>query len=87
MIERIVGFVSKLQLSFTQVAIIAVATLISGLVAALKLQGSALHRAQIQLLNQHIQNMDHTDDEAVQAARDVFNKEYYAYCKAKKEEE
>lgn len=85
MIDRILGYISKLQLSFEQIAILAVVTVISGLVAALKIQGSALHKAQIQLLSQRIQNTDQSDDAAVAAARAAFNKEYYAYCKAKKE--
>jgi hypothetical protein len=82
-LDNIVGFVSKMQLSFTQYLILALATAISGLVAVLKIQGSALHKAQVDLLEQHIQGVDQADDAAVKAARDRFMKAYYTYNSAR----
>ena len=85
-IDKLIGYLNKLQLTTTQWAMLAMAAIISGLVTALKIEGSALHRAQVKLLEQNIKNIDASDANAVEIARNAFNKAYYSYTHSRKEE-
>lgn len=81
-IDSIVAYISKLQLTLTQWVILGVAVVISGLVGALKIQGGRLHKAQIQLLESHMQAVNQADDAAIKVARDRFNQALQAYRNA-----
>lgn len=80
------NFINKLQLSLVQWVMLSLAALVGMLVVALKLQGSALHKAQVQLLEQHIKTIDSSDDQSVKTARDAFSKALYTYHSAKRGE-
>jgi len=81
--STLIGYITKAQLTVTQWVLLAMATAISGLVAALELQGSRLHWAQIQLLEQNLQVVDSSDDKAMLDARNRFHEAYKAYVRAK----
>lgn len=72
-----------IKLSLTQYALLTMALIIGGLVAALKLQGSKLHKAQVTILDQHVQSQDLADSAKVAASSKRFSDAYGAYMRAK----
>lgn len=76
MLSTALSFLKNLKLSLDQWIAVGLATLIGGLVAALKIQGSRLHRAQVDLLQQKF-------DQADQANADKVADAAVAYAKAK----
>lgn len=79
MFNKALEFLDKLQLSFMQWVLLTGAAVIGGLVYALRLQGSRLHRAQVDLLHERVNNTNEKDQESVKAARDRFNKSLSDY--------
>ncbi len=65
--------------------LIFLAVVIGILVAALKLQGSRLHLAQIKLLSQAISNSQDPLDKAVQVAKNRLNEELKAYRESRRD--
>lgn len=51
--SKILSYLDSIKLTLAQWGIVSVVTIIGGLVALLKLQGSRLHKAQIKLLDQN----------------------------------
>lgn len=74
--SKLLSVFNSISLTLTQWVILTMAAVISGLVFALRLQGSKLHKAQVELLEQHIRTVDAKDDEAVNVARKRFLKAY-----------
>jgi uncharacterized membrane protein len=61
----------------------ALAAIIGILVLMLRGKGTALHRAQIQLLSLRLATTSEQDAEAVKKARDAFTQAHNAYLRAK----
>lgn len=68
-----------------QWVVIAAGLIIGYLVVKLKLQGSALHKAQLELLDGAIKRSIEEDSATVEAARKAFAESYKAYLEAKKD--
>jgi hypothetical protein len=81
-LDKLLGYLDKLQLTFTQWAMLAMAVTIGALVGLLRLQGSRLHRLQVQVLEEHVRTISSQDDTAVQEARSRFNKALQDYRSA-----
>ncbi len=80
----LLGMLKGIKLSVTEWLLISMATLIGGLVVALRLQGSRLHKAQVDVLQSHVQAQDSQDDAAVAAANRRFLPAYTSYLNAHK---
>jgi DUF1680 family protein len=81
--STITTYLSNLRLSLTQWGLLTASVIIGGLVAALRLQGSRLHSAQVSLLTDHLNNTQAQYDQKVQTAKDRFNAALGAYNKTK----
>lgn len=77
--QTILNYLSDLRLSLTQWALLTASVIIGVLVAALRLQGSRLHSAQISLLTDHYLNAQNLADSKVQAAKERFEAAMEAY--------
>lgn len=77
--STILSWLSTIKLSLKQIAAISVATIISGLILALRVQGSRIHRLQVQLLELNFHASQDKQDAAVDAARAAFNRAKKAY--------
>jgi hypothetical protein len=77
------SFIKNLSLSVTQWIMLILAGGIGVLLLMLGLQGSKLHRMQIQLLQVHLDAGDEKATNAVKAAKDRFNQAYQSYIKAR----
>lgn len=66
-----------------QYVALAGAVLVGGLVSALKLQGSRLHAAQLQLLQIHVNSSLEKPQEAVDRAQERYNQAMEKYNHAK----
>ncbi len=75
-------FLSNLKLNAQDYAITAVVALIGGLVAALKLQGFQLHRAQVQLLKGQIEAKEARNADISQKAYDTYKDALNSFIKA-----
>lgn len=82
LLTKVGSFFSSISLNLTQWVILSMATVIGGLLAALSLQGSRLHKAQVQLLEQHLQGVSDGDDAGIKTSRDRFTAALNAYRKA-----
>jgi hypothetical protein len=80
----ILSFLHNTKLTLTQIGLGAIASLIGFLVVALELKGSALHKAQVQLLQARVQATDLQDGANIAKAREVFNNALNEYKGAKK---
>jgi hypothetical protein len=79
---KILSFFSSIKSSAGEYLAVAITTLITGLVAALKLQGSRLHKAQVDLLASKLQaSQDSAQAEVVQA-QDAYLKALANYNNA-----
>jgi len=83
MLSKLEGIINGISLTLTQWILLAMAGIIGMLLVALKLQGSKLHKAQVQILTQHLHTVDMGDENAVKTSRDRFNKAYQEYKDAK----
>ena len=70
---------SSIKLTLQQWGLVTLATLVGILVIVLKLQGSRLHYAQLQLLEANFKAQDQTDDDAVKAAKEAYEKALNSY--------
>ena len=77
-----IAFLSKLNMTIQDYAIMAVVAIIGGLVAALKLQGFQLHRAQVQLLKGQIEAKEARNAEVTQKAYDTYKDALNSYIQA-----
>lgn len=77
--SMILTVLKTIKLSLAQYAALVAATLIGGLVLALKLQGSRLHAAQLQLLQIHVNSSLEKPQEVVDKARERYNQAMTAY--------
>lgn len=75
-----IEFIKKF--SPTEWLITAIVAIIGGLVAALKIQGFQLHRAQVQLLKAHIEAKEARNAEVTQKAYDTYKTALDSYLKA-----
>ena len=78
----ITDFLSNIKLSLTQIGLLIGSSIIGGLLLALKLQGTELHRAQLKLLEQSFHNAMDLQDNKVDAARQAFQAAKDAYVEA-----
>lgn len=78
----ILSWLSDIKLSLKQLAALSLATLIGGLVIALRIQGSRLHQAQTQLLELRFHASMDQQDARVDAAKAAFSKAKKAYTEA-----
>lgn len=79
--QKIFDLVNSGRLTLTQWLLITLSTVIGGLVIALKMKGSALHKSQVQLLQQRYLNENEKNDAKVDAARKDFMEAYHEYQK------
>jgi len=77
--NKIMEWVSSLKLSLVEWAGVTATVVIGGLVAALRIQGGQLHRAQVKLLANQISTQDTSDAQAVATAKATFEAELAAY--------
>ena len=77
--STILTYLSTLKLSVQQWIILSGATLIGALVVALELQGTRLHKAQVDLLEANLRSKLSVDDSNVQAAQAAFDKALAEY--------
>lgn len=75
----ILNFLSKLGLSLQQWVFVSIAGIIGSLVVALKVEGSLLHKAQVQLLLQKFLTIDGTDDNTTKKAYTDYRQAVQAY--------
>ena len=68
------SFLSNLKLTIMQWVSLTMAGAIGVLVLLLDQKGSALHRAQVQLLEAHMDTQQLANDQKVQAAKDRYGK-------------
>lgn len=66
------SFLSNLKLTVTQWALLCATVVIGGLVTALSLQGTRLHKTQVNLLQAQFGNTMQQQDARVDAARAAF---------------
>jgi hypothetical protein len=78
-----IAWLSDLKLSLSQWLLLLLATCVGGLVVALKLQGSQLHKAQVELLSSRVKQTTDVDNEARKEVLDTFQAAYKAYIGAK----
>ena len=76
-------YLSNLRLSLTQWGLLTASVIIGGLVAALRLQGSRLHSAQVSLLTEHLNNAQNQADANVESAKARFAAALEAYNASK----
>lgn len=72
-------FLSNLKLSLQQYIYFTVALVVGGLVVALRVQGSKLHKAQVQVLQFHYGATMDQQDGKVEASRERYLKALEAY--------
>lgn len=77
-----IDFIKGLKLNAQDAAIAAIVALIGGLVAALKLQGYQLHKAQVQLLKGQIEAKEARNADISQKAYDTYKDALNSYIKA-----
>ena len=82
MIDIILGYIKGLRLSTTEGLYIAGAAIVAVIVAAFKIQGSALHRAQVQLLMQNVASKESRAAETTDLSRDKYLAARTAFLKA-----
>ncbi len=83
-LSKLADFGNNIKLSLTQWLLLLLATTVGALVAALRLQGSQLHKAQVDLLESRVDNTIANDEEARVAAVQKFQAAYTAYLRGKK---
>lgn len=83
MLSKLTGFLSGLKLSATEWLLVGSATIIAGLVAALKLQGSRLHKAQVDLLSQKFQVTNDKLSKQSSDAHEAYQKALGSYLDAR----
>lgn len=84
LLTKIGDTLNHISLTLTQWILLSMAGVIGALTVALRLQGSALHKAQVQLLEEHLDVVTSTDDKAVASSRANFQQAYKAYITAKR---
>lgn len=72
-------FLKNLQLTLTQWLMLSMAVVIGVLVVVLRLQGSRLHKAQVDLLRAHYGTQVGKQDEVTAASKKRFDKALGAY--------
>lgn len=82
MIASLTNLFSKVIANLQEYTIMAVVALIGGLVAALKLQGFQLHRAQVLLLKGQIEAKEAANAEITQKAYDTYKDALNSYIQA-----
>lgn len=83
MLTILVGYLTNLRLSLKQLTAGVVAALIGFLVIRLRMQGSALHLAQAQLLQARYEATNKEDADAIKAAKSDMNAAMKEYNDAK----
>lgn len=78
----ILSLLRNLKLTLVEWLALSLAVAFGGLVAALKVQGSRLHAAQVELLQQRLQAREQQDAKDSTAALAVYQKERDAYVDA-----
>jgi hypothetical protein len=73
------AWLSSLKLSLSQWVLVSMTAVIGLLVALLKLQGTRLHKAQINALTARIDSSNLASDTKVDALQDQLEKEIWAY--------
>jgi hypothetical protein len=81
-VSTILGWVSDIRLSLKQIAALSLATLIGGLLVALRLQGTKIHRLQTELLELRFHSTMDQQDARVEAAETAFKKALSDYHNA-----
>lgn len=82
MISAVLGYLQGLRMSLTGWLALTAATVIAGLVALLKLQGSQIHKLQIELLDHDLEAKGRVQAAKVAAAGDRWTKALDAYKRA-----
>lgn len=80
--KTLITYLGNLRLSLTQWGLLTASVIIGGLVAALRLQGSRLHSAQVSLLTDHLNNTQAQYDQKVATSKARFQASLDAYNKA-----
>lgn len=80
---RVLSWFDNLRLSVSQWLIITLGVLCGVLVAALKLQGSRLHKAQIEAIFAKIDLTNGREDDKIKALQDKLDREIYSYENSK----
>lgn len=78
----LINFASNLKLTLTQWLLLALAAIAAGLVIALKVQGTELHKLQVQLLEAHLAASLQKPQADVDAARARFQDALNHYVEA-----
>lgn len=82
--SKLLSVFGSIRLTLTQWVLISMATMIGGLVLALRLQGSRLHKAQVELLGQHLDGVLDKDFTSIDISADRYARASQAYKEAKK---
>lgn len=75
--------IRNLRLSVTQWLCVTLAAIVGGLVVMLRIQGSRLHRTQVDLLHKTIQSDQALEDEKLKALRLKFDEALKKYKESK----
>ncbi len=78
-ISKILSYFGSIKLTLEQFTLIALTTAVGALVVALKVQGSRLHKLEVQMLETNIHSQDQADTKAVKDAYDVWFTAYNSY--------
>jgi len=78
----IISWLSNIKLSLSQWLLLLLATCVGGLVAALQLQGSQLHKVQVELLSSRVKQTTDTDNAARTEVLNTFQTAYKSYIEA-----
>jgi len=78
----IISWLSNIKLSLSQWLLLLLATCVGGLVTALQLQGSQLHKVQVELLSSRVKQTTDTDNAARTEVLNTFQTAYKSYIEA-----
>ena len=82
MIGKILAYIDSIKLTLTQWLVLTLSAIIGGLLLALRLQGSKLHKVQVQLLETQVNAQEDTDDHNVGEARNRYQTALNEFLKA-----
>ena len=83
-VSHILPKLANINLTASQLLGSLIATIVGGLIIALRLEGSELHKTQIKLLSLQLSQTQQAQDARVEAARAAFGEAYEAYKRASK---